>query len=298
MKKVGFIGVGAMGRGMVKNLLKAGYSVTAFDLSDAALKAVAELGARTASSPPDAAKGSDIVFTSLPTPTAVRSVVLGTEGILGSMEPGTYIVDMSTIDPHTVREITAQARARGVEFLDAPVSGGPGGAGEGTLAIMVGGYKDAFDQVRPVLEAMGKNIFYIGESGTAQVIKLAHNMIVAANAVALGEAFLAGVKSGLPAKTVAEVISKSVGRSGVLEIFGPKILNNDYDKPLFALKLMHKDLGLYLKMAEELRLPAVLGSLIYQLYTAAQAGGRGDKDHTAVCQVLEEMAGSTIARGA
>lgn len=178
--------------------------------------------------------------------------------------------------------------------MDCPVSGGPSGADQGTLAIMVGGDQEVYEAAKPVLDAMGTNIFYIGESGTAQVVKLCHNMIVAVNAVALGEAFLTGAKAGLSPKTLAAVIAKSVGRSGVLEIFGPIILENNYDNPKFMLKHMYKDMGLYMKTVDAVNMSSYLGNLVHSLYRSAMLQDKGDKDHTAVCQVLEELAATKI----
>lgn len=285
MKRIGFVGVGAMGRGMVKNLLRAGFQVIAHDVSAEAMNAVSGLGAIATTDLVEVARGTDVVCLSLPGPREVVSVV---EGILPYASPGTCIVDMSTIDPGTTRRLARMCSDRGLQFLDAPVSGGPGGADQGTLTIMVGGDEGAYHNIQPLLRAMGKNIFYMGSSGMGQVVKLAHNLLVAAITVALGEAFQVAEKAGLSPQLAAQVFGKGVGRSGTLEVFGPNIINKKYPA-LFALKHMHKDLSLYMRMAEEAGVPCLIGSLVHQLYRSAMAKGWGELDHSAVCRVVEGL---------
>ncbi|MEW6662390.1 MAG: NAD(P)-dependent oxidoreductase [Bacillota bacterium] len=293
IKKVGFFGCGAMGKGMIKNLLKAGYEIIAYDVSEDAVKQAVESGATAGMDPAVIASNVDAVISSLPSPVIVKELMLGDNGIIANLKSN-FILDMSTIDPGTVKEIYSVAKEKGIGFLDCPVSGGPGGADAGTLAIMVGGDERVYEEAKPLLNAMGRNIFYIGESGTAQVVKLCHNMIVAANALALGEAFLTGSKAGLQPRVMAEVISKSVGRSGVLEVFGPKILNGDYENPVFMLKHMYKDMDLFIKFAAAVNMPTFLGGLVHAFYRSAMLQDKGNHDHTVVCKVLEQLSAGNL----
>jgi len=296
MKRIGFIGIGAMGSGMVKSLLRVGYTVKAHDVVKEAVESAVELGAAAVSSPKEASADSGVVITSLPSPEVVEEVILGSKGVLSALRKGSYIIDVSTTDPGTTKKIFGKAAEKGVAFLDAPVSGGPTAADKGTLTIMVGGNKAAFNSVKHVLEAMGENIYYIGESGTAQLLKLCHNILCASAAVAIGESFITGVKAGLDPKIMANVISKSIGRSGTLEVFGSMIANGDHDTPAFMLQHMHKDVELYVKTTRELGVPALTGNLVCLLYRSAMAKGKGKKNHTAVIQVVEELAGTFIGK--
>lgn len=290
------MGIGAMGRGMVKSLLGAGYTVKAYDVATEAVEKALELGAAAVSSPKGAAADADIVITSLPSPEVVEEVILGPEGVLVALGKDSLIIDMSTTDPGTTRRIARKVAKKGVAFLDAPVSGGPPAADKGTLTIMVGGNKTAFNAAKDILEAMGEDIYYIGESGTAQLLKLCQNILSASAAVALGESFTTGVKAGLSPKIMADVISKSVGRSGTLEVFGSMIVNGTHDIPKFMLQHMHKDVELYVKTTRELGVPTLIGNLVCQLYRSAMAKGKGKKNHTAVIEVIEELAGTFIGK--
>jgi len=292
IKKVGFAGTGTMGIGMVKNLLTKGYEVTAFDVNPEALKKVEKLGSKTVNKVAEIAKDADAVVMSLPTPNIVKETVIK---ILDVLSEGTYILDMSTTDPSTTRELSQETAKKNISFLDSPVSGGPGGADAGALAIMVGGKKKAFEDVKELYDAMGTNIFYIGESGTAQVVKLAHNMVAASNLISLTEALLIGVKAGVDAKVMADVISKSVGRSGTLDIFvKPIVLENNYENAKFMLKHMHKDLRLYMDTVKNFNSFSYLGSLTYSFYTAALNNYNGNLDHSVVAKVIETLSNTKI----
>lgn len=290
-KRIGFLGVGAMGQGMVRNLLQAGFAVTVFDVNPAASAALAADGASVAGSVAAAVGEADVVMSSLPTPAILLAAALGPAGAVAQMQAGAYLIDLSTVDPGTIRRVSAEAAARGVHVLDAPVSGGPGGAEAGTLSIMVGGEAADFEACRDVLAAVGKRLFHVGPIGAGQTVKICNNMLLAVHAASLGEALVTGVKAGVELQTLVDVMRTSSGASWVLENFVPKtILRGDYS-PLFALDLMHKDLGLYVQTADSLGVPSPMGALAYQLYTAGRAAGMGRQDMTAVVQVVEQMAG-------
>lgn len=295
VKTVGVIGAGQMGRGMIKNLVQKGFDVRAYDVSDEALAGARTMGALPTRSPSEAAEGADAVVLSLPAPEAVRDVVVGADGVLGALQAGSVIVDTSTIDPATARELAAQAAERDVAFLDAPVSGGPPGAEAGTLAIMVGGDRTAFEHVQPVLQAMGTHIYYVGDSGSGQTAKLCHNMVVSVTTVMLAEALLTGAKAGIDPKLLADIMSHGVARSGTLELFGPNLTRGTYGDVIARLTIMEKDLHLFLKLAEDLDVPTFLPQAAHQLYRAARLNGKGHLDQTVVCQVLEDLAAWRIA---
>ncbi|WP_260287738.1 NAD(P)-dependent oxidoreductase [Peribacillus aracenensis] len=290
MKKVGLIGTGAIGKGVLKNLIKNNCDVLAYDISEKAKENIRNLGGFVANHPKEVIQFSEIVFLSLPSPQIIKDLFLGTEGIAKEMKSHTTILDLSTIDPATAREMNDLCHQYNSHYFDCPVSGGPAGADEGTLTIMVGGDKDQFDNIVEYLGYIGSNIEYIGESGLAQVLKLCHNMIGAANIVALGEAFATGVKHGLSVKVMANVIGKSLAGSRPLEYFGPNIVNNTYDNVKFMLNHMHKDLGLYVNMTRQVGIPSFIGTNTYNLYNAAKTHNKGSLDHTAVCQIIEDLA--------
>ena len=294
-KKIGVIGVGAMGIGMVGNLVKEGYTVTAFDIDAQRIAAAEEKGAAGAASQEGVGKASDVVITSLPSPQAFEETVLGESGLLKGLRSGAYIIDMSTIDPVTTRNVHEIAQSKGIRTMDAPVSGGPQGAAAGTMSIMVGGNKEDFEACSEIFEVLGGKVFHVGPIGAGQTIKICNNALAAVHTAALGEVLLAGVKAGVDLKMLVDVIQSSSGNCWMLENFFHKtVLQNKYDPPLFTLDLMKKDVGLYLKTAEAMKIPSILSSIAYQLYTAGQSTGKGREDHTAVVQVVEDMAGEKI----
>lgn len=294
-KIAGFIGLGAMGSGMATNLLKHGYEVIAFDVDSSRVQKLAQAGAQAAKTVSELAGTSDVIFTSLPSVDAIEEVMFSEQGVLANLKPGTYLLDMSTIDPGTTRKIAAEALKRGGRFCDCPVSGGPTGAANGTLTTMVGASDEDFEVVKPFLACFAANIIHVGDVGCGQIAKIVNNILGAIHTVALGEALLTGTQAGIKLDVLAEVISKSSGRSFIIDYFAPHtILKGNYDNPLFMLKLMHKDVSLYMKMAQEYNVPSVLAALTKELYSAALYKGWGTKDHTAVCQVLEELASKKI----
>jgi 3-hydroxyisobutyrate dehydrogenase len=289
---VGFIGVGAMGRPMAANLIKKGFTVTAYDASAEALAALVKLGAAKAGSSAGAARASDVVITILPSSANVVAAYLGEGGVLEGAAAGRLWVDMSTIDPATSRLVAATASTRGIRFIDAPVSGGVPRAEDGTLAIMVGGDGKDVDEARPVLAAMGANIIHVGPVGSGEVAKLCNNLIAGVAAVAVSEAFRIAEGFGVDLKVLTDVISKSSGNTFVMEHMHPvpglvaeAPANRDY-APGFTTDLMAKDLGLAVNAARELRVPVVVAPAAQQVLRLASSHGYGRKDFSSVYAFL------------
>jgi 3-hydroxyisobutyrate dehydrogenase len=296
--QIGFIGIGVMGRPMTLNLLKAGHSVTIYARhpEKPEVREVLNAGARLAPSSRAVAMASEIVITMVPNSAEVEEVVAGPQGVLEGARKDLVIIDMSTIAPGMSRRMLEEARAKGVHFLDAPVSGGSQGAVNGTLTIMVGGDREIFEQVRPVLEAMGKkeNIFYVGPSGSGEIVKLVNNMLVGTIAASIAEAFVLGVKAGADVEMMAKIIGVSAGASWQLANQFPLRAFNGTFQPGFMTDLLHKDLGLALDLAAEMQAPTAMTALSRQLYEMARAAGHGRDDYTSVMQVLEQIAGVEV----
>ena len=289
MKKVGLIGVGAIGKGLLKNLIKNNCEVIAFDISEKSKEEIRNLGGIVASHPKEVVQFAKVIFLSLPSPQIIKELFQGEDGIAGELMPDTSILDLSTIDPGTTREMAALCKRYYSYYFDCPVSGGPTGADQGTLTIMTGGPKEQYDKIEEYLHYVGSNIKYIGESGMAQVMKLCHNVIGAVNIAAAGEALATGVKYGLNAKVILDVVAKSMGSNGTLLYFGPNVVNNTYENVKFMLNHMHKDVGLYITMAQQSGVPSLIATNTYNLYHTAKIQNKGHLDHSAVCQVFEEM---------
>ena len=296
--QLGFIGIGVMGRPMTLNLLKAGHHVTIYARhpDKPEVQEVLNAGAKLAPSARAVAMASDIVITMLPNSPQVEEVVAGEQGILEGARKGLIIIDMSTIAPSVSRKLAEKAEDRGAWYLDAPVSGGSQGAINGTLTIMVGGDGEAFEQARPVLEAMGKkeNIFHVGPVGSGEVVKIVNNILVGAIAAATAEAFVLGVKGGADVDTMAKIIGVSTGASWQLSNQFPLRAFNGTFQPGFMTDLLHKDLGLALELAAENATPAAMTALTRQMYEMARAAGYGRSDYTSVMKVLEDMAGVEV----
>lgn len=296
MGAVGFVGIGAMGKGMIKNLLQKGYRVCVYDVDSASVAWAAALGAEAKSSPREVGESSHVVMTSLPGPAAVEEVLTGGDGVLSSLSPNSYVIDTSTIDPETARYIYRQAKEKAVHFFDCPVSGGPVGADRGTLTVMVGGDEDKLPVIRPYLEAIGTEIIYIGESGAGQVAKLCHNALVATITAALGEVLSVGEKAGVDKCKLAAVIDKGSGHNRVLTVFGENILSGSYENVKFRLDHMYKDVSLYVDTARKHAACTFIGAMIHQLYETAKLHGKGGLDSSAVCQVIEWLSNIQFSR--
>jgi 3-hydroxyisobutyrate dehydrogenase len=284
-----FIGAGMMGRGMIRTLLQKGHTVTAYDVTAKALEQVREFGARTSDSLEEAVAGSQFILMSLPGPKQVIEVIKEILEIKKEEIGDVFVIDFSTIDPKTSKQMASLCSQEGVTYFEAPVSGGPQGANAGTLSIMVGGEEAKFADIEPILYEIGKSIYYLGQTGTASLVKLCNNVVVATTAVALGEAFVLASAGGICPQQLAEVLSKSVGGSKTLEIFGPHMTSGEFEPSTFSLGLMFKDLGLFMETAKEYGISTLSSSLTYQLYNSAFAQGWGQQDHSVVMRVLESL---------
>jgi 3-hydroxyisobutyrate dehydrogenase len=291
--RIGFIGIGAMGRPMAANLVRKGFAVVAFDLAPAALEAAVQAGAERAGSAAEAAKRADMVVTMLPSSSHVEQAYLGPGGVLEGAAAGRLCIDMSTIEPAVSRAVAARCRERGVRFLDAPVSGGVPRAEEGTLAIMVGGEASDVEEARPVLAAMGSSVIHVGPVGSGEVAKLCNNLIAGVAAVAVSEAFRIAEGFGVDPRVLTEVISKSSGHTWVMEHMHPvpglvarAASSRDY-APGFTTDLMAKDLGLAVNAARALRVPVFVAPAAQQVLRLASSHGWGRRDFTSVYQFLK-----------
>jgi len=300
MKKLGFIGLGNMGKGMALNLARAGYPLTVHDIRPEPVQELVQAGAKAAGAPREVAENSEIVITMVTSSPHVEQIMFGPDGVLAGLKKGNIIIDMSTIDPIVTRKVAAAATEKGIDMIDAPVSGAPPKAADGTLSIMVGGKKEIFDQCKPILEVMGEKIIHVGDVGMGEVVKLANNLAAAIAGIGVFEGFLFGVKLGADPKVLYEVMSASSGNSWVLQtrVPYPNIIpqspaNNDF-APGFTTDLMAKDLGLILSAAEATKIPLLAGSLTRQLVEAARAAGFGSKDWSVVAKIIQQLAGEEI----
>ncbi len=295
-QRIGFIGLGLMGKPMTRNLLKAGFAVTIYARHPETVQDLVAQGAALAVSSRAVGEAADVVITMLPNSPEVEEVVFGAQGVLEGARQGLTIIDMSTIAPDASRSFAARCAERGVAFLDAPVSGGSVGAEAGTLSIMVGGDQQAFEASRPVLEAMGsrEKIFYVGPSGSGEVVKLANNLLVGAIAAASAEAMVLGVKAGVDVETLAKIIGVSTGASWQLSNAFPLRVYNGSFQPGFMTDLLYKDLGLALDLGASNGVPLELTALTREMYARAREAGYGRADYTAVIKLLEEQAGTEV----
>jgi 3-hydroxyisobutyrate dehydrogenase len=290
--KIGFIGTGAMGRPMLRNLVAKGFGVVAYDRAPAALAAAVEVGARPAASCAAVAAESELVVTMLPSSSHVEAAYLGAGGILEGIAAGRLCADMSTIDPATSQRVATRLRARGVRFIDAPVSGGVGGAEKGTLAIMVGGDPADLEEARPALAAMGANIVHVGPVGSGEVAKLCNNLIAGVATVAVSEAFRIAEGFGVDPQVLTRIIASSSGRTWIMEhghpVPGivPEAASSRGYAPGFTVDLMCKDLGLVVDAARSLRIPVTVSSAAQQILRLASSHGYGRKDVSSVYAFL------------
>ncbi|MFA5872803.1 MAG: NAD(P)-binding domain-containing protein [Anaerolineales bacterium] len=293
MLKVGYIGLGLMGKSIARNILKAGFPLIIHNRSRAAVDELAAEGAQTASSPAEVAAQVDVVFTNLPDTPDVEKVVLGENGIASGAHPGLIWVDNSTIKPSAARSLAAKLAGEGVLALDAPVSGGDAGARNATLAIMVGGPADALDKVMPVFQAMGKTVTHVGEAGAGQVAKAANQIMVAAQMVAMGELLIFSQKAGVDPQKVVEAIKGGAAQCWTLDVKPPRLFAGNR-APGFKSHLMAKDLNIILETAREYGIPLPSAAVDAQLYNAMLQNGMGHLDNSAVVGIIEALAGTKL----
>ena len=294
MKKIGFIGLGIMGKPMCRNLLKAGYALTVFSRTKANVDAVTAHGAAYVASPAEVAAASELVITMVPDSPQVREVVLGEGGVIHGAKPGLYVVDMSSIAPLASREIGAALAAVGVRFLDAPVSGGEPKAVDGTLSVMAGGDAADFEAVKPVLAAMAASVVRVGEVGAGNVAKLANQVIVALNIAAMSEALVLATKAGVEPEMVYQAIRGGLAGSTVLDAKAPLVMDRKFD-PGFRIKLHVKDLANVLRTANELHAPLPLTASVMEVMQAMLADGCGEDDHASIIRYFEKLAHVTVS---
>ena len=292
-QRIGYIGLGLMGKSMARNIFKAGYSLMVHNRSRAAVDELAADGAQAAQSPREVAQVSDVVFTNLPDSPDVEHVALGVDGIIEGARVGMIFIDNSTIKPETARMVAQRLDKVGVHALDAPVSGGDVGAQAGTLAIMVGGKREAFDSALPILEAIGKTIIYVGESGAGQVAKACNQIMVAAQMVAMGELLLLAQKSGVDPKQVVEAIRGGAAGCWTLDN-KPQHLFAGQRQPGFKAYMQHKDLGIVMDTARTYGMPLPATAGVMQLYEAMLRLGMRDLDNSGVIGVLEALSGESL----
>lgn len=289
--RIGFIGLGIMGRGMVKNLVEKGHTVTVWNRTRERADALKrELKVTLAATPQQLAAGNDFVLMCVSDTPDVEAVLFGEDGVAAGVQSGATVVDLSTISPSAAKRFAARLAEDGVGFLDAPVSGGSEGAAKGTLSIMVGGEVAQFDRARPVLAAIGSRITHIGPSGSGQMTKLMNQVLVVVNMLAVGEALLLGRAANLDLRKAVEAVEAGAAGSWMLSQRAPQAISG-YWKPGFTIDLQQKDLRLVLEAAEELGLPMFATSMVHQLYNKLQKEGKGGLGNHALVQAMEDMSG-------
>ena len=295
-EQIGFIGLGIMGKPMARNLVKAGYELTVYDIVGEAVEELATEGAKTASSSQEVAAATGKVITMLPDSADSERAILGPAGVLEGARPGAIIIDMSSIAPSMSQKIAAECSKKSVEFLDAPVSGGEPGAINAALAIMVGGKQEVFDQCSDLLKIMGSNVVLTGDVGAGNITKLANQIIVAANIEALSEALVLAQKGGVDPERVINAIRGGLAGSAVMEAKGPMMLERNF-RAGFRIRLHRKDLRNVLQTAEELNVPLPVTALVQQMLGSLVNDGDQDADHSAILHFLEKLAHVEVKKG-
>jgi 2-hydroxy-3-oxopropionate reductase len=291
--KLGFIGLGIMGKPMAKNLIKAGHELVVFDIVKEAVDEIAALGAKPAANPAEVAAQRDVIITMLPNSPHVEAVALGENGIASGAKPGALLIDMSSIDPVACREIGARLKEKGVELMDAPVSGGEPKAIDGTLSVMIGGVRDTFDKYHDMLRDMAASVVYVGELGAGNVAKLANQMIVALNIAALSEAMTFAAKSGVSPELVYQAIRGGLAGSTVMDAKFPKMLGRDFS-PGFRVELHIKDLANALGAANMVQASVPLTSSAMEIMQSLKAHGLEMEDHCAILKYYEKISNVTV----
>src|SRR5215216_3377336 len=287
-EKVGFIGLGIMGKPMAKNLMEAGYELVLYNRTLEKAEELSEDGAEVAANPREVAENSEIIVTMLPDSPDVRNVVAGKDGVLEGIEEGALLVDMSTISPVVTEELAEAVKKKGAGMLDAPVSGGDVGAIEGTLSIMVGGEEEDFERAKPLFEVMGKTVTHVGPSGTGQVVKAANQIVVALTIEAVSEALVLGSAGGVSPEKILDVLSGGLAGNKVMEVKREKFLSHTFD-PGFRSELHHKDLGIALSAGREYGVVLPVTAIVDQMLLAMKKKGWGGWDHSALLTLIEEL---------
>ena len=292
--KVGFIGLGIMGKPMAKNLMEAGYDLVVHNRSPEKAEKLAEEGATAAGSPKEVAEGCDVVITMLPDSPQVEEVLTGEGGVFEGVREGALIVDMSTISPVVTESLSARAKENGASLLDAPVSGGDVGAIEGTLSIMVGGSEEDFERAKPLFEVMGKTVTHVGPTGAGQVTKAANQIVVALTIEAVSEALVLGSKGGVSPEKILDVLGGGLAGNKVMEVKREKFLSHNFD-PGFRSELHHKDLGIALAAGREYGVALPVTAVVDQMLLTMRRKGWGGEDHSALLRIIEDQSGHEIS---
>lgn len=293
MLKVGFIGLGVMGKPMARNLIQTGYPLVVHNRSQGAVEELAAEGAQPAFSPAEVAAQVEVVITCLPDSPDMELVALGPEGIIEGIGEGCIYVDMSTISPVTTQKVAEALAEKGAQMLDAPVSGGEEGAINGTLSIMVGGPGEAFERCLPLFEAMGRKVTHVGGTGAGQVVKACNQIVVGMTLAAVAEALVLGSKAGVDPEKIVEAISGGAARCWALEQRAPWMIQHRFE-PGFKAAYHYKDLGIAMDTARAFEVSLPVAGLVYQLYGAMKAMERGGWDHSAIVTLIEELAQTTV----
>jgi 2-hydroxy-3-oxopropionate reductase len=298
-ERIGFIGLGIMGKPMVRNLTKAGFEVVIHSRTQASVDTLAGEGIAVvpAGSPREVAEQALVVITMLPDSPDVRDVVFGEHGVLEGIQAGGLLIDMSTIAPATAVEVSDALKAKGASALDAPVSGGDKGAIAGTLSIMIGGDEADVERARPYFEAMGKTIVHVGGAGAGQVVKACNQVVVAINYAAVSEALVLGAKAGVDPNKIVQVLNGGLAASRVMEMRGPTMISHNFT-PGFRVDLHRKDLAIALSTGRSQGVPLPVTSIISQLFDSLSINGGGDLDHSALLTVFEQLANTKVAADA
>ena len=289
-QKIGFIGLGIMGRHMAKHLLDAGYEVVAYDIVPEAIEQMVGAGAERGESCKDVAARSDVIISMVPDSPDVEKVAIGEGGIIEAVKSGHIYIDMSTIAPQTAIDVAEALGEKGVRCLDAPVSGGEVGAQNATLSIMVGGPEDVFEAMLPIFEEMGKTVTLCGPNGAGQTVKACNQIQVALNFVGMAEAFVLGAKAGVDPAIILQVLSGGYAQTRVMDVRGPKIIKGEFE-PGFKSRFHYKDLNIIMSTAKDLHVALPATAVAHELFSALMALGRGDLDHSAVITIIEDLTG-------
>ena len=290
---IGFIGLGIMGQGMSHNLLRAGFAVNVWNRTSSRMKPLIEAGAAGCTNPADAAAKSDIIITCVSDTPDVEAVILGENGVIHGVRPGSLVIDMSTISPQATRDIAAALAEKEVELLDAPISGGSEGAAKGTLSIMIGGDAGQVERAMPALQAMGKTITHVGETGAGQTVKLVNQILVVVTMLGVSEALLFAQAGGLDLNKTLHAVKAGAAGSWMLSNRGPQVIERDW-RPGFTIDLQQKDLRLVLEAADQLGVPMLGTGTVFQLYRSLQQQGLGEQGNHALAKALENLAGLKI----
>lgn len=289
-QKIGFVGLGIMGRHMSAHLVDAGYELFVFDLNPKSIKELSGKGATACVDCKEIAQKSDIVISMVPDSPDVEKVALAENGIIDSARDGLIYIDMSTIAPAVSVKVANVLGEKGVRCLDAPVSGGETGAANAGLSIMAGGPKALFDEVLPILQVMGKTVTLCGDNGAGQTVKACNQIQVAMNFIGMAEAFVLGAKAGVDPAIILKVLSGGYAQTRVMDVRGPKIVKGEFE-PGFKSKFHYKDLNIIMDTAREFNVPLPATAVAHELFSALMASGRGDLDHSAVINIIEDLAG-------